>query len=552
MSGLGRVRYEVAGSRARGDEWMPEASKGRTRADEFDVETILPDLTELDPDLSDLLDLTGPPPDPLPTMERPPRPPAPPAREDRPAPVKTAPTPPPAPAPQPPLPPAQRADGLEIPDFVSAGPQLATEHGLEDEWSTTEDVEFEFEGDDARPAADLIPPFPPDTLDEPPAPVLEGPTFIDRIVEAHEAKADEAAADRDVEERAVDEEPKEEPEPPRLPTVPVGELDGFATQLGANLGAEAEAEPDHRVEVAVAALDDTATFEPTPGQGVGPLAAAEPLGPSPCVEPTPVTHVSGFAPRWRRHLGKGLAIAVTGIAAGAWLLTGPGQAGDSDDKADEDRPAPSQAVAEGAGADANTSIVAEATIPLVDVYDSPEGGPPKLSLEHPTEVGGPLVFLVKEQRGEWLEVFLPVSPNGGDTGWVKANHVRLSKHDYKVAVHLGAHRLDLYQAGKPIFQADIAVGTRDAPAPGETFYIKELLKPPNPDTVYGNYAFGLSGFSNALEKFSAGEGVVGIHGTNDPALIGQDVGEGSIRMTNEDMLELVGTLPLGTPVEIRP
>ncbi len=48
-----------------------------------------------------------------------------------------------------------------------------------------------------------------------------------------------------------------------------------------------------------------------------------------------------------------------------------------------------------------------------------------------------------------------------------------------------------------------------------------------------------------------GGGVLGIHGTNDPAhSIGERVSHGCIRMRNEDIDYLAGLLPLGTPVEI--
>jgi lipoprotein-anchoring transpeptidase ErfK/SrfK len=60
----------------------------------------------------------------------------------------------------------------------------------------------------------------------------------------------------------------------------------------------------------------------------------------------------------------------------------------------------------------------------------------------------------------------------------------------------------------------------------------------------------LSGFSNVIDEFRGGDGVIGIHGTNEPDAIGTDVSHGCIRMSNEAILELVPVLPLGTPVHI--
>jgi lipoprotein-anchoring transpeptidase ErfK/SrfK len=55
-----------------------------------------------------------------------------------------------------------------------------------------------------------------------------------------------------------------------------------------------------------------------------------------------------------------------------------------------------------------------------------------------------------------------------------------------------------------------------------------------------------------LHAFDGGTGVVGIHGTNDPAGLGHDVSHGCIRMSNAGISRLAHLLPLGTPVDIHP
>jgi len=97
----------------------------------------------------------------------------------------------------------------------------------------------------------------------------------------------------------------------------------------------------------------------------------------------------------------------------------------------------------------------------------------------------------------------------------------------------------------------VGVGTNATPTPGDLYYVKELLPPPEPNGPYGAYAYGLSGFSNQVTSFAGGEGVIGIHGTNDPSSIGKDVSFGCIRMSDAGITRLAGRLPLGTPVEIR-
>lgn len=59
------------------------------------------------------------------------------------------------------------------------------------------------------------------------------------------------------------------------------------------------------------------------------------------------------------------------------------------------------------------------------------------------------------------------------------------------------------------------------------------------------------GFSGVLVDFAGGDGMIGIHGTNDPSSIGRDSSHGCIRMSNEGITKLAESVPLGVPVEIR-
>jgi lipoprotein-anchoring transpeptidase ErfK/SrfK len=196
------------------------------------------------------------------------------------------------------------------------------------------------------------------------------------------------------------------------------------------------------------------------------------------------------------------------------------------------------------------STVAEATVPQVGIYDSAGAAQPTRTLDNPQPSGAPLVFLVKQLTADWLNVYLPVRPNGS-TGWIKRSDVKLSQHDWRIVVEETAHRITVYQGANVFLQEPVAVGKQDTPTPGGVYYLKELLKPPNPNTVYGPYAYGLSGFSNVLTTFNGGEGVIGIHGNNDASVLGHDVSHGCIRMSNPGITKLVSVLPLGVPVEIK-
>jgi lipoprotein-anchoring transpeptidase ErfK/SrfK len=199
------------------------------------------------------------------------------------------------------------------------------------------------------------------------------------------------------------------------------------------------------------------------------------------------------------------------------------------------------------------SWIASATVPEVAVYGDPGDEQPLRRLASLDENGTPLVFLVarRDASGPWLPVLLPVRPNGS-TGWVRARDVELSQTRYRIEVELAAHRLTVWHDRDLVVDSPIGVGKDSTPTPGGRYYVKELLQPPTPRSVYGPYVFGLSGYSNVLTSFAGDdEAVIGIHGNNDPASIGRNVSHGCIRLPNDVVTRMTEIIPLGTPVDIR-
>ncbi len=196
------------------------------------------------------------------------------------------------------------------------------------------------------------------------------------------------------------------------------------------------------------------------------------------------------------------------------------------------------------------TLVATSTVDAIEVFAAPDtSAEVSHVLDHPTERGVPRVFLVDERRDGWLQVLLPVRPNGS-TGWVREADVRLAWNPYRIAVDLDGFRLTIHRADELVLETPIGYGAEDTPTPGGRYYITELLQPPDPTGVYGPFAFGLSGFSDVHLDFAGGEGVIGIHGTNDPSSIGTTVSNGCIRIDNDVVSEMATFLPLGTPVTI--
>ncbi|MCU1461728.1 MAG: hypothetical protein JWO37_1803 [Acidimicrobiales bacterium] len=195
--------------------------------------------------------------------------------------------------------------------------------------------------------------------------------------------------------------------------------------------------------------------------------------------------------------------------------------------------------------------MAEATGSSVPVYAHPDDAVPNSRFSNPNEDGAPRVFLAVDRQGDWLNVLLPIRPNG-TTGWIRRNDVRLTVDPYSVTVRLRDHRVTVLRGTATVLQQPIGVGSRSTRTPTGLYYITELLRPPDPAGFYGPYAFGISGYSDVLDSFGGGPGIVGIHGTDDLGSLGHDVSHGCIRMSNNAITTLASLLPLGTPVSIKP
>jgi len=194
-------------------------------------------------------------------------------------------------------------------------------------------------------------------------------------------------------------------------------------------------------------------------------------------------------------------------------------------------------------------VVATAVVDEVEVFADPVDFEPSRRMPNPNDAGAPLVFVVDDAQPDWLLVQLPVRPNGAQ-GWVRRADVALSTHRYRIEVRLRDFDLRVFDEGELVFQTVVAVARDNAPTPGGSYYITELLQPRRPDTLYGRFAYGLSGFSDTFETFRGGPGQLGIHGTNDPETLGTQVSSGCIRLHDDDIAQLVDFLPLGVPVTV--
>lgn len=168
-----------------------------------------------------------------------------------------------------------------------------------------------------------------------------------------------------------------------------------------------------------------------------------------------------------------------------------------------------------------------------------------------TEVHYPEVYLVLAEvvrpKLTWFKVRLPDRPNGR-TGWVTEDELGpLHAVDTHLIVDERRLRLVLYRAGRPVFSTRVGIGKPSTPTPKGDFWITEKF--PAQGGTYGPYAFGTS--DNSVLTDWPGGGVIGIHGTDEPALIPGRPSHGCIRLRNADDKRLWRLLPVGTPLTVR-
>ena len=159
------------------------------------------------------------------------------------------------------------------------------------------------------------------------------------------------------------------------------------------------------------------------------------------------------------------------------------------------------------------------------------------------------MFPILERRNGWARLQVPGPAGATPTGWVRTVELTVGNTPYRILVEISARRATLLDHGHPVATSGAAVGTPATPTPAGTYFVTDLLQPPDPNTVYGAYAYGLSGFA---AQGPQGEGQLGLHGTNDPATLGQAVSAGCVRVDDAFLRRVVDVLPLGAPVTIRP
>ena len=164
-----------------------------------------------------------------------------------------------------------------------------------------------------------------------------------------------------------------------------------------------------------------------------------------------------------------------------------------------------------------------------------------------------IVLALGSRRGPdgawWYRLSLPGRPNGA-RGWVRAEAVEARPVVNRIVVRLGERRLEVRRVrdGRLLLRGVVAVGKPEAETPlGRDFYVESAFIPQDP--FYGVFALETSAYARVTDWPSD---VVGIHGTDQPQLLGQAVSHGCVRVSNDVARRLERLAPLGTPIDVVP
>jgi lipoprotein-anchoring transpeptidase ErfK/SrfK len=162
-----------------------------------------------------------------------------------------------------------------------------------------------------------------------------------------------------------------------------------------------------------------------------------------------------------------------------------------------------------------------------------------------------VMFAVRVATGSdgqpWYRVSIPMRPNG-TYGWIPAKTVSLSPMHSQIVVDLQTRSIDLYRFGKHKWHGKVAIGAPGRETPVGHYFVAARFVPYH-DPFLGVFAVETSAYSKLTEW--PGGGVVGIHGTDEPQLLGQAVSHGCVRVANVTARHLKTLAPLGTPILIK-
>ena len=161
--------------------------------------------------------------------------------------------------------------------------------------------------------------------------------------------------------------------------------------------------------------------------------------------------------------------------------------------------------------------------------------------------------VVATKRGRWLAV-TEAGVGGNRLVWVdaKAGGLRYARTGLELDVDLSSRTLVVRRNGETIRRFSIGVGRAGSPTPTGHFAVTDKLAGSNYSASYGCCILALSATQPNLPAGWTGGNRIAIHGTLSSSDFGNAVSAGCVRASDANLRYLMGTVPLGTPVVIRP
>jgi hypothetical protein len=175
----------------------------------------------------------------------------------------------------------------------------------------------------------------------------------------------------------------------------------------------------------------------------------------------------------------------------------------------------------------------------------------KLSEFRPIDYRPRYVLAVGTKRGKtgaaaWYKITVPGRPNGR-VGWVAASQVSIRPMPWQLVVFRRSMVMQLWKGTRLLYTSKVAVGAPGMETPLGLYYVTVRFKPVA-EPFLGAFAFETSAYSKLSDW--PGGGVVGVHGWNDPSVLGHAVSHGCVRISNHTAAYLRDRVPLGTPIRI--
>ena len=180
-------------------------------------------------------------------------------------------------------------------------------------------------------------------------------------------------------------------------------------------------------------------------------------------------------------------------------------------------------------------------------------GPVLARVGSTTPFGSPRALsVIATRHGRWLAV-TEAGVGNNRVVWVdaKSRALRYARTRFELDVDLSSRSLIVRRNGTTVRRLSIGVGRAGSPTPTGTFAVTDKLNGGAYSAAYGCCILALSATQPNLPAGWSGGNRIAIHGTLSTNF-GRAVSAGCVHASDSDLRYLMRTLPLGTPVVIRP